>query len=810
MARTGFCDSKPLLDLHKKADERRAPLRTWANACGPIDHWQPVKVDESRMALVKIETEHITLILTLERRLSTSERIIMGFHEDSQTNSAADGCVEEPVLLHSLGLQGLHSLQALMPSLLRHEVEVALEKLDLIWDQTFAWDVFLDMMRTQTRNSFPNADLPRHFTDTTRAILVDWLIQIHEILHFQEETLYLAIHLLNRSLRQIKVTTANLQLLGMVCLFLAAKKEECLLPEVSGLCYLMDHTYTKNQLLRMERKVLTALKFDLSYCPPLHFLILLASVARCSAKAVWMARYLLELSLLDGRCVVFLPVQLAGAALCLSRQLLQEPPTPEGEAAWCLASSIHVGSSRMPKEQPRSREHSPCTSSSKNAKDTSNSTTLLAIHSTKDTEDSSRRGSRCSSEKDSGYSDGSDWQQTDGEDQRSSKSHSRGSERAEASQPAQNRDVGQGNPGNPALMPGGCELPPAYFVKNMVLKQPDMVQRRGQVSWRNGSREIGHSSAAHMILLQQPRLLPAPIRLHMPSSCKPSVTGKKIKATYLPILNSYPRIAPHPSKKPPDKSPSNDESQNQSKRVCTEHKSDETPVTRSLTEQPRLVVLTSGLPCSSSSRDSVSSGPTTVSSSQVSASGSTRCTTSSFLATRGLHRNSATGSRYRRFLNTAAILKQSGLLDITLRTKELLRQSNATERDIAQLRQHTELLFRAASNPGHSLNGIPAWEQLHQTMAESGCYPDLKVLQNAQISCHPDSVSQPDSISTGDTNGSLAAENSETPPCLLTTVPHSNQNSPVPQEPHSGQGRELEVISESSEKVFMSPDSSTG
>ncbi|MED6256481.1 hypothetical protein ATANTOWER_027192 [Ataeniobius toweri] len=165
-----------------------------------------------------------------------------------------------------------------------------------------------------------------------------------EFLQFQEETLYLAVHLLNRSLRQLKVTTANLQLLGMVCLFIAAKKEESLLPDVSGLCSLMAHTYTKHQLLRMERKVLFALNFDLSYCPPLHLLLLLASVARCSATVVWMARYLLELSLLEGQCVVFLPVQLAGAALCLARQVLQECPTPEGEAAWCLASSIHVGS----------------------------------------------------------------------------------------------------------------------------------------------------------------------------------------------------------------------------------------------------------------------------------------------------------------------------------------------------------------------------------------------------------------------------------------------------------------------------------
>lgn len=56
-----------------------------------------------------------------------------------------------------------------------------------------------------------------------------------------------------------------------------------------------------------------------------------------------MARYLLELSLLEGQCMVFQPVNLAGAVLCLARRVLQEPPTAEGEAAWCLASSIFVG-----------------------------------------------------------------------------------------------------------------------------------------------------------------------------------------------------------------------------------------------------------------------------------------------------------------------------------------------------------------------------------------------------------------------------------------------------------------------------------
>ncbi|XP_041733071.1 cyclin N-terminal domain-containing protein 2 isoform X2 [Coregonus clupeaformis] len=314
MAKTGFCDSMPLLDLHKKAaEERRAPLRALANACGPKERRQPQE-GEPRGTHQKTEPERRW---AWRLPVSTDDGIIIGFHEDDSP-SHSDGCMEEEaVLLYLHGLQGLYSLQALVPGLLRHETELAMETLGLIYDRSYAWDIFSDMMRSQLRFTFPNADLPRPFTNATRAILVDWLIQVHEVFHFSEETLYLSVHLLNRCLHQIKV---------------------------SELCFLMENGYSNRQLLRMERRVLTELKFELSHCSPLHFLLLSASIAHCSTKVVWMARYLLELSLLEGQCVVFLAAHLAGAALCLARRVLQEPPTPEGETAWCVASSIHVGS----------------------------------------------------------------------------------------------------------------------------------------------------------------------------------------------------------------------------------------------------------------------------------------------------------------------------------------------------------------------------------------------------------------------------------------------------------------------------------
>ncbi|XP_056333788.1 cyclin N-terminal domain-containing protein 2 [Danio aesculapii] len=340
MALTGFCNSRQLLDRHMTED-RQVPLRTWANSCvlrerkvfaegeeiGSGQHYKPAQ--ESRWVQ--------------RLPISAEDGIIMDYAPQGEPTSS-DVYEEEALQKYLNRLPGPLSFQELMPGLLRREVEVAISKLGLLFDKTYAWDIFSDMMRSQILCTIPNTDLPKPFTDTTRAILVDWLIQVHEVFQFSEETLYLAVHLLNRALRLIKVSISGLQLLGVVCLFLAAKREECLLPEVSELCYLMENAYSKKQLLRMERRVLIGLKFDLYHCPPLHFLLVSASIARCSDKVVWMARYLLELSLLEGRCVVYLPAQLAGAALRLARKILQESAAPEAEMAWCIASSIHIGS----------------------------------------------------------------------------------------------------------------------------------------------------------------------------------------------------------------------------------------------------------------------------------------------------------------------------------------------------------------------------------------------------------------------------------------------------------------------------------
>lgn len=61
-------------------------------------------------------------------------------------------------------------------------------------------------------------------------------------------------------------------------------------------------------------------------------------------------------------------------------------------------------------------------------------------------------------------------------------------------------------------------------------------------------------------------------------------------------------------------------------------------------------------------------------------------------------------TKRKRFCNTYNILSKSGLLDITLRTKELLRQNRRTQTDLDRLKEHTDLFLQALRSGDTSIS----------------------------------------------------------------------------------------------------------
>ncbi|XP_061690652.1 cyclin-A2 [Syngnathoides biaculeatus] len=170
-------------------------------------------------------------------------------------------------------------------------------------------------------------------TNSMRAILVDWLVEVGEEYKLQSETLYLAVNYIDRFLSSMSVLRGKLQLVGTAAMLLASKFEEIYPPEVSEFVYITDDTYTKKQVLRMEQLVLKVLSFDLA-APTINQFLTQYFLHHVATKEVEsLAMYLGELSLVDSDPFLkYLPSQTAAAAYILANATITGASWPKSLA----------------------------------------------------------------------------------------------------------------------------------------------------------------------------------------------------------------------------------------------------------------------------------------------------------------------------------------------------------------------------------------------------------------------------------------------------------------------------------------------
>lgn len=125
-------------------------------------------------------------------------------------------------------------------------------------------DVQTFMKRAEGVNSatFGYMELQQEVSERMRAILVDWLIEVHFKFKLFPETLFLTINLLDRFMAKVQVSKDQLQLVGITAMLLASKYEEIYAPEISDFTYITDNAVSAEEIREMERHMVTALDFD--------------------------------------------------------------------------------------------------------------------------------------------------------------------------------------------------------------------------------------------------------------------------------------------------------------------------------------------------------------------------------------------------------------------------------------------------------------------------------------------------------------------------------------------------------------------
>uniref|UniRef100_M3Z153 G2/mitotic-specific cyclin-B1 n=1 Tax=Mustela putorius furo TaxID=9669 RepID=M3Z153_MUSPF len=153
-------------------------------------------------------------------------------------------------------------------------------------------------------------------TGNTRANLIDW-VQVQMKFRLFQETMYMTVFIIDQFTQNNWVPKKMLQLVGVTAMFIASKYEEMYPPETGDFAFVTDNTYTKYQIRQMEMEILRSY-FGLGHPLPLHFLRRASKIGEVDVEQRTLAKYLMELTVLDYGVVHFI----AAGDFCLALKIL--------------------------------------------------------------------------------------------------------------------------------------------------------------------------------------------------------------------------------------------------------------------------------------------------------------------------------------------------------------------------------------------------------------------------------------------------------------------------------------------------------
>jgi len=138
-----------------------------------------------------------------------------------------------------------------------------------------------------------------------RAILVDWLIEVHYNFQLRPQTLYICIQIIDNYLNLIKIKRTKLQLLGITALLIACKYNEIYYPGLKDFIEITDRAYEIKELLKFEKDVLRILNYNIVKPTALDFYEILSKSYNFNSKQYFLGRYFMESTLIDYRMLKY-------------------------------------------------------------------------------------------------------------------------------------------------------------------------------------------------------------------------------------------------------------------------------------------------------------------------------------------------------------------------------------------------------------------------------------------------------------------------------------------------------------------------
>lgn len=116
----------------------------------------------------------------------------------------------------------------------------------------FAHDIFLTMRKQESTYMVDPKYLEKmgsDIKDTSRAFLIEWVIDVQRKFRLLPETLFVAVQICDRYLSCNKATKSQLHLIGVTSILISTKYEEIYPPEMHDLLSVSENKFTKSNVL---------------------------------------------------------------------------------------------------------------------------------------------------------------------------------------------------------------------------------------------------------------------------------------------------------------------------------------------------------------------------------------------------------------------------------------------------------------------------------------------------------------------------------------------------------------------------------
>ena len=191
-------------------------------------------------------------------------------------------------------------------------------------------DIFHHYKETETKYlPLPNyMKLQRHITERNRSILIDWIIDIHQKIKYERETIFLCVNIIDRILSiNYHVTPKELHLIGLTALVISAKINETKFYGMKDYERFCNCCYSVKDIIKMELTICTKLKFAFLIVSPNQLIsVMLLCIKHyditLQKKFQSVCEFLTEIALMYIKMLNFPPSKLAASAIYYAAKIL--------------------------------------------------------------------------------------------------------------------------------------------------------------------------------------------------------------------------------------------------------------------------------------------------------------------------------------------------------------------------------------------------------------------------------------------------------------------------------------------------------